>query len=136
MLKGFTKSELELIIDHHLTEMFNPKITVPSSTKEQIKKQVLQLLTYFIKIIETFNSSDDSEKAVDYIIHLIDEFIDYLESYLRNEPNKLIASSVGLIYHSLFIEAQVGLKDNLLDKMYFDYGEQGINKILMERLKK
>jgi len=136
MLTKFTNQDIEQAIDYHLSKMFNPKIVVPDAIKDEIKRYSKNLIKPFISIIDLYNSGGDSDKYVDALIHRIDTFIAYLDSLFRSESDKHIACSVGLIYNSLFLEAQSQLKEDLLDKMYFEYGEQKIRNIIMEKLKK
>jgi hypothetical protein len=136
MTKGITYNEIEIIVNEHLIEMFNPKANIGNATKETIKQEALKLAQLFIDIVTTFNTNVDQHNYVDSVLNKMDLFVSAYEQLLNAITNKTVASSVGAIWYAFFTSAHDELKDNISDKMLFQYGENRINKVLLERIRR
>jgi hypothetical protein len=135
MKKGITNNEIEQIVDENLRTMFNPLTKVPTETKSEIRHETLKLSHFFIDIIKEYNLEPHSDDFVDRVIDKVELFVTAYEKLLNVLPKKIIAVSVGQIWYSFFVNIQNELKDNISDKMLFEYGENKIQPILMLRLR-
>lgn len=136
MTKGINQAEINTIVDDHLQKMFNPEAKVTDATKAEIKQEAHKLSQFFIDIITEFNLRVDSDDFVDRVLNKIDLFVLTYDKLLNAIPKKNVAGSVGAIWYAFFTTAHSELKDNISDKMLFEYGERKIGPILSARLRK
>jgi len=136
MTKGINHEKINTIVDDHLQKMFNPESNVSVATMVEIKNEALKLSQFFIDIITEFNLQVDSDDYVDRVLNKIDLFVQTYDKLLNVITKKKIASSVGAIWYAFFTTVHSEFKDNISDKMLFEYGVRKIGPILTKRLRK
>lgn len=131
----FSSSNIDSVIDKDLLEMFNPKVEVPTATKDNIKRISQSLTDNFLEITNEYAKPELSSKYTDDVCDAIDRFESAFKQTLNQIPDKLTYAPVGVIWTGIFSKLRSEFKDSP-DGMFFQYGLDKLMETLMTKIKK